>query len=142
MNALRDAIIAMKFSWVAVVRSGLSRGDRDVDELISPEGNPLPCIICSATLAIPTTPQIATFSIQCSVSVHHQADDSMSDTVMDQVGQVFDYLYGDSLKNDLNLTNNFTALHINRGQQRFEIVGRTWVSTMDLEIYAAGSEIT
>lgn len=146
MFALRDAIIAQGFEWPASVRAGISRGPLDDEpaeaESAAPDSNRLPSIICNADSARQIHAQVATFEIQVSVTVNHQADDTEPALHLTQSAQVGEWIHGDTFIADLNAYTGFTAFGRGPVDHQFSREGRRWVATCNFTLHAAPSDIT
>ena len=146
MFALRDAINAQGFDWPASVRAGISRGPLDDEpveaESAAPDSNRLPSIICNADSARQIHSQVATFEVQCSVTVSHQADDTEPALHLTQSAQVGEWIHGEEFITDLNAYTGFTAFGRGSVDHQFSREGRRWVATFNFTLHAAPSDIT
>lgn len=146
MFALRDAIVAQGFDWPASVRAGISRGpidDESVEpESVAPDSNRLPSIVCNADSARQIHPQVATFEVQCAVTVSHQADDTEPLLHLTQSAQVGDWIHGETFIQDVSQYTGFAAFGRGSVDHQFSREGRRWVTTFNFTLSAAPSDIT
>ena len=142
--AIRDAIRAKAFAWIddqTRVQAGLTGGPLDSDPETAPDSTSLPNVTCEASTAQVIVPNSATYRINCTVHVAHDADAVNYATAMDQAGDVFDYLFDSAFLDALQVA-GFSAFGIYQTDQSKTRNGRKWVSSQSFDLVCAGSTIS
>ena len=102
----------------------------------------LPAVTVRAMRASQDPPFSNNWIVDVEVAVRTNADDETDTAHSDIADEVFDSLYTDSIASDLSgMLSNFTVSLMVPGEQTFEVVERSWVSTFMFGLHCCNADI-
>lgn len=123
---------AQAISFSPVIQGGISDGAKT-----------LPSVTAKCQSAESDPLFVGNWTVNTSIEVRENADDTTEDDHHSHAGEIFSWFMTSTIAADLTAaaTTDFTALFVIARRQNYALEGRSWTSTLELEIRATGSVI-
>jgi hypothetical protein len=145
-QSARNYVRAAAFAWIESdsIQSGISRGTAGDDLDADQESTALPSIICNCTSAeVASVPNSGNWSAELTVHLRENADDTTEDDHLAHAGALND-LFNDraAAETGMNELADFTVLDLQVRSVNYELIGRSWRSSITIQVHCVGQTIT
>lgn len=141
-QALQNYVLTEDLSFNPSVVCGVSRGKNPLvaDE---EESGPLPMVVCDCRRGtIDQDQAISPWKVDVTVSLHESADDTTEDLHLAHGEELMNALMDTTLAADLSTEDDYTCFLAVFQDLSYEIAGRRWVTTLNMQLDCAGFDIT
>lgn len=145
-QAARNYVRNADFAWIESdsIQSGISRGTAGDDLDAEQESTALPSIVCNCTSAeVVSVPNSGNWIAELTIHLRENADDTTEDDHLEHAGALND-LFNDrsAAESGMSALADFTVLDLQVRSLNYELIGRSWRSTLTASVHCVGQDLT